>query len=170
MRHLIFLFVILIASGCASTYEQEVFTATIEKLQIGKSILIAIPADGVYGDTEYNGSGIMTALAVLRAFARHSNQVSVSDDCRDFECLQTSRPGSIDYYAVPEILQWEDRATQWSLIKDKLEIRLVIYDAIDLRVLSSTIISGKSKLATFGGDHPQDLLPELIGRHVDSLY
>jgi hypothetical protein len=170
MRLLIYVFVILMLSGCASTYEQEVFTAPIEKLQIGNSILIATPADGVYGEKYYNGSVATMALAVRRAFARYSDEVSVSGECRDFQCLQTSRSESIDYYVVPEILHWEDRSTQWSGIKDQLEIKLVIYDAKDLRVLSSTIISGKSKWATFGGDHSQYLLPEPMGRHVDSLY
>ncbi|WP_254924651.1 DUF4823 domain-containing protein [Aeromonas sp. A35_P] len=29
---------------------------------------------------------------------------------------------------------------------------------------------GKSKWATFGGDHPQDLLPEPTEKYVNSLY
>jgi hypothetical protein len=74
------------------------------------------------------------------------------------------------YYAVPEILHWEDRATEWSGIKDKLEIKLTVYEAARPAPVASTVLSGKSKFMTFGGDHPQDLLPALIGAYVQSLY
>jgi Domain of unknown function (DUF4823) len=36
--------------------------------------------------------------------------------------------------------------------------------------VASTLISGQSKWATFGGDHPQDLLPEPLNSYVESLY
>ena len=71
---------------------------------------------------------------------------------------------------MPEILHWEDRNTEWSGIKDKIEIKLVVYDAATGNELASTIIAGKIKWATFGGDHPQDLLPEPLKRYVESLY
>ncbi len=36
--------------------------------------------------------------------------------------------------------------------------------------MDSAIIKGKSGLATFGGDHPQDLLPKPVGEYIDALY
>lgn len=68
------------------------------------------------------------------------------------------------------ILHWEDRATEWSGKKDKIEIKLSIYGAEGNQEIAGTIIGGKSKWATFGGDHPQDLLPEPIQAYVDTLY
>ncbi|ACR12232.1 conserved hypothetical protein [Teredinibacter turnerae T7901] len=50
-----------------------------------------------------------------------------------------------------------------------MEIKIVVY-SIDGTEVSSTIIYGKSKWATFGGDHPQDLLPEPIKQYVQGLY
>ncbi|WOA51920.1 DUF4823 domain-containing protein [Dickeya solani] len=35
---------------------------------------------------------------------------------------------------------------------------------------TSVILSGKSKFVTFGGDHPQDLLPDSINNYISSLY
>jgi len=112
----------------------------------------------------------MTSLAVQSAFARFSNNVTVISECKDLVCLKSSNASTQDYYVIPEILHWEERATEWSGKPDKIEVKISIYDNLTLKELASTIISGKSKWATFGGDHPQDLLDEPISAYVRSLY
>jgi len=77
---------------------------------------------------------------------------------------------AVDYFVVPEILHWEDRNTEWSGKKDVIEIKITVVDAASGSALASSVISGKSKWATFGGDHPQDLLPKPLQAYVDSLY
>ncbi len=158
----------LSASGMIN--EQTALKSPTQKLQSGKSILIATPRNGFYESKEYTASGRTTALAVHAAFARHSNNITVSAECSNLDCLRGSQSASVDYYVVPEILHWEDRNTEWSGKKDKLEIKVAVYDAADGTELSNIIISGKSKWATFGGDHPQDLLPEPLNKYVESLY
>jgi hypothetical protein len=155
--------------GCASTYEQVHVTAPTVKLERGKSILIALPANGKYETIDYTESGRMTAAAVNSAFAKYSDNISIVDECQDLECLQ-SKAAAVDYFVVPEILHWEDRNTEWSGKKDVIEIQIAIVDAASGSALATSVISGKSKWATFGGDHPQDLLPEPLQAYVDSLY
>jgi hypothetical protein len=169
MRYLTSLLAISLICGCASTYEQVDVTAPSAKLVQGKSIMIATPSDGSYETNVYSRSGSMTAAAVNAAFARYSDKISVSTECQDIECLR-NLPTSVDYFVVPEILHWEDRNTEWSGKKDKLEIKLSVFNAADGTALATTVISGKSKWATFGGDHPQDLLPEPLNKYVESLY
>jgi hypothetical protein len=135
----------------------------------GASIAVATPRNGSYGDKVYPDSGIATANAVRSAFARHAGEVTVVPGCQMEACLREAVP-SASYFAVPEILHWEDRATEWSGKKDKLEIRLSIYSTSQGNVIASTVLSGKSKWATFGGDHPQDLLSEPLNEYVGSLY
>ena len=170
MRYLILFVALGLVSGCAATYEQKVLMAPIAKLQKDKSILIATPSNGSHGSKEYPDSGKSTALVFRSAFGRYSNNIAVSAECMNFDCLKSKQFSSADYFVVPEILQWEDRNTEWSGIKDKLEIKVTVYDARHGKELSTTIISGKSKWMTSGGDHPQDLLPEPIGQYVESLY
>ena len=74
------------------------------------------------------------------------------------------------YYVVPEILHWEERATEWSGLPDRIELQLSVYEFGMRDNIASTHILGKSKWATFGGDHPQDLLPKPINDFVSSLY
>ena len=170
MKYLTLFVVFCIASGCASTYEQTPLKAPTQQLQSGKSIVIATPKNGFYESIDYPASGRTTALAVHSAFARYASNVEVSTECSDLDCLIVNQSTTVGYFVVPEILHWEDRNTEWSGIKDKLEIKLAVYDARDGTELSNTIISGKSKWVTFGGDHPQDLLPEPLNKYVESLY
>ena len=63
-----------------------------------------------------------------------------------------------------------DRATEWSARADKVEVQFEAVDVSSGRRIAKTIIKGRSGLATFGGDHPQDLLPEPIDEFVDQLF
>ena len=158
-----------LVSACSATYQQNVLQEPSTKLVKGKSVLIATPADGWYGKIEYSGSGRMTAYATRAAFARFSNNVSISAECKDLACLKKNASGPFDYHVIPEILHWEDRATEWSGLPDKIEVKVIVYAGGTEKELASTVISG-SKWATFGGDHPQDLLPEPLNSYVESLY
>jgi len=74
------------------------------------------------------------------------------------------------YYVQPEILHWEDRATEWSGKSDRLEIQVLLYDTSSKSEIMSSSYKGKSQWLTFGGDHPQDLLPKPTEEFVDALY
>jgi hypothetical protein len=90
--------------------------------------------------------------------------------CKDLECLKEKEASIFHIYAIPEILQWEDRATEWSGIPDKIEIKLSVYESGTEEELASIIMSGKSKWFTFGGDHPQDLLAKPLNKYIKTLY
>jgi hypothetical protein len=169
-RPLVLLLLAVLLSACASTYRQDVVSAPSAKLERGRSVLIAMPRNGAYDRRVYAASGQQTALAVQAAFARYSDQVAVSSRCADLACLQREGGQSAAYFVVPEILHWEDRNTEWSGIPDRVEIKIVVLDASTRNVIASVVIGGKSKWATFGGDHPQDLLPEPIQKYLESLY
>lgn len=158
----------MLMAGCVSTYRQETITSVQKKLSVGGSVIVATPADSAYGDEKYPGSGASTASAVQAAFARYTSAADISSSCTNIDCLR-SNSKTYDIYVVPQILHWEDRATEWSGKKDKIEVKITVYSA-EGAVLASNIISGKSKWATFGGDHPQDLLPEPLANYVQSLY
>ncbi len=49
-------------------------------------------------------------------------------------------------------------------------MKLSVYDGTTWGEIVSVSIYGTSKRGTFGGDHPQDLLPEPINKWVESLY
>jgi len=160
----------ILLAGCSAKYSTNNIQERTEHLVKDVSVVISQPTDGVYETHTYSGSGRATADAVKAAFLRHSDNVTVFADCDDVTCLKANHSISRGYYVVPQILHWEDRATEWSGIPDKIEVKITVYNAESNNRVASTIINGKSKWATFGGDHPQDLLPEPINMFVSSLY
>lgn len=161
---------LLLSAGCTSTYKQSPLVTPDARLQTGARIAVALPANGSYGGREYAGSGQSTADAVRSAFSKYSREARIVAECRNVDCLMKTAGSSADYLIVPEILQWEDRATEWSGIKDKLEVKIAVFSAATGAEVASSVLAGKSKWATFGGDHPQDLLPEPINQYVETLF
>jgi hypothetical protein len=159
-----------LATGCSSEYRQKEIAVPSTKLLMGRSVAIATPENGSYSTTEYTASGKMTALAVRAAFAKFTNSITVFTEYKDLRSLKEKAPSGFDYYVVPEIVHWEDRATEWSGLPDQIQITLSMFEGETWRELASVSIWGKSKWATLGGDHPQDLLPEPINKYVTSLY
>ncbi len=162
--------VTIFTAGCTSTYTRSDQANPTAKLEPDKIVAIAMPANGSYGGKEYVGSGSSTATSVRAAFAKFARETIVVPDCQTLSCLTQKAGANADYLVVPEILHWEDRNTEWSGKKDKLEVKISIYDARSTKLLAASLLAGKSKWATFGGDHPHDLLPEPINDYVATLF
>ena len=170
MRFILLIVAVATLAGCAAKYDQVSLSPPDTKFSKDGPVIIATPPNGYYGTTEYFSSGRMTAIAVNSAFSKHVHTTKISNDCKNIECLKGKYPTEFRYYVVPEILHWEERATEWSGLPDRIEVQLSIYEQGTWKEIASTHITGKSKWATFGGDHPQDLLPEPLNNYVDSLY
>ena len=156
--------------GCSAKYSTNDVHKNTELLKRNLPVVIAMPADGVYSTQTYAGSGRLTADSIRSAFMKYSDSVKLSMVCEDVVCLKEKNTLAQGYYVVPEITHWEDRATEWSGKPDKIDVKITIYNAELDSLVASTIISGQSKWATFGGDHPQDLLPVPVNSYISSLY
>jgi len=160
----------VLIAGCASSYDKRDLRPVAEALDPGKSVLISVPRDGAYGATVYENSGMMTAEAVMAAFAKHASNTDILTGCVGDDCLAIVDEKMCGYLVMPVIRHWEDRATEWSGKSDRIEIQLLIFDASTKQEIASTTFTGKSKWMTLGGDHPQDLLDKPTNEIVDSLY
>jgi len=161
---------LLLITGCASTYIHSELRPIEAKLDINKGVLISTPKDGVYGNTQYQNSGKMTASVIKEAFSKHALKVDLVDNCSGDRCLKNIDAIKYGYYVMPTILQWEDRATAWSGLPDRIEVKIEVYDAKTSKELSSASYTGKSKWMTLGGDNPQDLLSVPTNKYVNGLY
>lgn len=163
--------VVALLSACADTHQLLRTGREIPKLEKSKTVYVSLPKDGRYGQTVYSGSGQNTTQIVLMAFSQYAKKVESGYEYQTFEeALSAARKYGATYLVVPTILVWEDRATEWSGIPDKASIRITITDTGNAEAIDSVIINGKSGLATFGGDHPQDLLPKPVAEYVKSLF
>lgn len=172
MQFIVLIFSVLLLTACSATYQQSNVTGDPQiKLDPEKKVLVSTPKNGSYGKIKYTESGQMTALAVQSAIAERANYVEVTATCKLInECTSEAASKGFDYLAYPVILHWEDRNTEWSGKPDRIKVKLSFLDVKSGDTIHSSMMSGKSKWATFGGDHPQDLLAEPIGKYVSTLY
>ncbi|MGE8503852.1 MAG: DUF4823 domain-containing protein [Pseudomonas sp.] len=135
------------------------------------SYYIAQPDDGMYGAKTYVGSGKMTSAIIKAALQKNSQTVVSARRVESFDqALDSARLSGCSYLVFPIILHWEDRATEWNFLRDKVQVKIDLVDVFTGEAESSTLIEGKSGIATLGGDHPQDLLPEPINEYFQSVF
>lgn len=157
-------------AACTSTYDYQNMSPPSAQLNPKKSVLISVPKNGKYATAVYESSGEMTADVISNAFSNYSSKVAVTNDCHGSNCLKLASNNKQGYYVEPKILHWEDRATEWSGKLDRIEVEISIYDIETHKKLDRSSFIASSKLASFGGDHPQDLLHDPIMKYVSSLY
>lgn len=171
MHKIAVLLLTLFVSGCADSHSVSPISNNSERLSASGFAYIAVPRDGRYGATTYGGSGQTTAQIVASAFAKHIDRFEVSLRMEQPEvAMAKAKELGATYLVIPVIVHWEDRATEWSAISDKVEVRITVQDVASGRTLAGAVVSGKSGLATFGGDHPQDLLPKPMDSYISSLF
>jgi len=173
-RIVVLMFLCFLLSACADSKDIIRVGGSVlnnKKLTADDSFYISIPADGTYGATTYSGSGTMTSRLLLSAFSKRARNVQMAKTPQGFkDDLQAAREGNLGYLVYPTIMHWEDRATEWSGKPDRVEVKVEVFETPSGSLFDSVIIKGRSGLATFGGDHPQDLLPDPMEEFVTSLF
>jgi Domain of unknown function (DUF4823) len=170
-REVLVSIIAFVLAGCASSYKSVTHEPLAAKLEAHASFYVLLPADGQYGSKTYPNSGLATAHAIAQALASHADKVVEASSVEDLAtALTNAKQGKIRYVFETTILGWEDRATEWSGLPDKVSLKFSVYDTGTGRSLAATVVNASSKWATFGGDHPQDLLPEMTQAFVDSLF
>lgn len=172
MKKLVLIFTVAVAlAGCVSKYKPIATDAPVSVLSSSADFYVMQPEDGKYGNKPYPGSGEQTAIALQSALIPRAGRVFRASKPEDIEtALSTAREKNLDYVLQTRILNWEDRATEWSGIPDKISLNFEIYDTSTGEKVASQTSKASSKWATFGGDHPQDLLPLPIGEFMKTVF
>ncbi|NQU73751.1 MAG: DUF4823 domain-containing protein [Candidatus Omnitrophica bacterium] len=172
MKKVFVLLLCLGTMGCAS----------IEQVRLGKyssppklnpegSAYILSPKDGRYMDREYKGSGLTTGWLFRKSFSEYLQRVETSVGTMPFEKgFEEGKKLNFMYFVYPQILHWEDRATEWSGAQDKVNVKADLFDIRTEQQLDSVMIKSKGTWFTLGGYHPQDILEKAIDEYVDSLF
>lgn len=162
---------LFVVAACGNVSAPEVAQAPSEKMERLVSAYVSQPENGRYQTKHYPESGRQVTAEVVAAFAAYLGNIRRGSVVEDREvALATARRLDSEYLIYPEILHWEDRATEWSMISDKLSLRLTVIKTSDGRQIASAVLRGNSAIATFGGDHPQDMLPNLLKPYVAGLF
>ncbi|MGH8426892.1 MAG: DUF4823 domain-containing protein [Gammaproteobacteria bacterium] len=172
MRYFIaVIFVGVLLSGCAGydlTPETTVQSTTLSR---NAEACISIPEDGQYGDHTYKGSGQALAESVNRAFAPYLQTTLLKPGLEgQAATLAQSKHEGCEYLLLPQILHWEDRATEWSGKPDRIAVKLSVLSTDSGEVLDAAIFHAKSSFWTLGGDHPQDLVYQPLKEYAAKLF
>ncbi len=149
------------SSGPQDNYATQVLVAPAGPLVRDREVVIRVPADGSIRDAVYYGSGRKSADALQRAFAAFTSKVSV------VACPPDACDRGAGYFVVPQILSWEDRVTGWSGNRDRVTLKITVFDAATGKPLSSHVVLAAGTLMVRLSD---DLLPATTNRFVGSLY
>lgn len=157
-------------AGCADSHQWLPRQPVSAPLSPKNHFYISTPVDGQYESEKYKGSGQQTAKALYDALLKKTSTARIGRLAESYNgALSDARAAKQDILIFPTIVRWEDHATEWSMIPDKVEVKIDVIEVRSGETLGSGTVQGKSGLATFGGDHPQDLLPEPMTRFVDSI-
>lgn len=152
----------MLVLGCADSHSLNVTQDdTNIKFASNNAVYIALSPDGQYGDRYYSGSGRMVSQTIKSELIGKLDNVIIAKQPEEYsKAVEFAASRKFDYLIYPTILHWEDRATEWSAKADRVKVKMTVVDVKAGQVIKSAVIEGKSGLATLGGDHPQDLLPE----------
>lgn len=169
----LFALALLPLSGCQNTYQQISLgqNAKPPRLKGDATAYVAIPPDVWFKKAVAFDSGKLTALAVRDAFARYVKRAYLARRVESFdESLKTARDNKCTYLIYPSVLRWEDRATEFTGQRDKIEIKIQVVEAASGESLDTSVLRGASRWMTDGGDVPQDLLAEPVNEYVATLF
>jgi hypothetical protein len=173
MRHPIAIAVLSLCAalaGCTHTYELDRLPGPT-KIGRDARVYVAEPEPGKYDVRPYTESGRQTRDAIAQAFAGRVSKVDVGvKPERKEAALASARQRGATLAVVTVIEHWEERATEWTGKPDRIELRIEIFDVATGALVDSAFVSGKSRWATLGSDHPQDLLPRAVGDYVAELF
>lgn len=159
------------APGCSSTYEHHSVQASLPELKADGRIYISFPEPANAKDQGIPNSSQVIVEALRIAFSKFSKNIFLSRGQRMLETnLESAKKWQCQYLIIPSILKWEDHATEWSGVRDRIEIRLTVSEVATGQVLNETTINGKGRWLTDGGDRPEDLLAEPFARYAASLF
>lgn len=166
--------VLMTAVGCRSAYQMSSESSpemVRPEFQIKTRVYIGAPPDFIYKEEPVARSGKHTAEALWDAF-RLFSRVCVagrSPETLD-QAMEQARKMRSEYLVYPVIIRWEEHRTEWTFIRDRLELRLEVYRVATGRVVYSTEVQARGGMMSDGEDTPEMLLTDPCEKFVRSIY
>ena len=161
----------VLQSGCVHKYNVPPPEKSDTAVRSQGKVYVAMPSPGRdEGGREYEDSGRWTSNALADALREHGVEATQGREAGSLEQARSEATAAgCQLVVYPEIAHWSDRATEWSGIPDRITLNVEVVEAASGAVLDDRQVQASSRWATFGGDHPQDLLPELSRQWALSL-
>ena len=159
----------LILVSCSSVYDVTSTDNQTHFLRKGSKVLVLTSEDGAYGSEIYKGSGLKLSRKIQSVLADYQCNTQIDLDNSRYKDLEGKDLSNYDYIIVPIITHWEDRATAWSGIPDRVSFSMFIYNN-DGTLITSTDIESKSAAATFLNNDPSELIVPSLQKYFSKAF
>jgi Domain of unknown function (DUF4823) len=137
-------------------------------------VCVATAVDGRHETRVYAGSGQKVTRRTAHALREHHADVVIIGTSDLQRLAEECRSQEGRFVVVPEILEWEDRASGWSGRPDRVEVQLTLHDvasASAVRSVSVTVQTNfwSSAFGEWGNRPPEALLSEEFDRAAVGL-
>jgi len=165
---LIFILAVFVAAGCST--KVDVGPSSGMRLEPGQAISVITPADGSYGNTNYPGSGAITASLLQRALSAKNPEVRIVQGSELQSALKSAARSGSRYAFHPQITNWEPRAAAWSGRPTRVAIVMAVYDLKNgSKVISQQSMDVRGRISTFISQSSEDVLKQLFEGYADQL-
>jgi hypothetical protein len=146
--------------GCAyaSTYPKAV--GPHKEIASSARLWVLTPSDGIYGTERYPGSGQSVARLTLAAVRKRIPLAQSGRRLGEAEALKEGARRGVDFIVSPEILHWENRATPWSGMRDKVRVEIRLLSVRPPKLISRVVFESRNNSITLIDGRPEDLLDD----------
>lgn len=173
MNYFLILIFSLVICNCAPTSDvshSKNYGKNV-KLNTNATAYVSLPEDNSSNGHLYSGSGREVATEIEFIFSKYLNQVAVGTSVETFdEGLLSAKSFGYTYFIHPQLIQWEDYATQWSGIPDKLTLKVTIVSVESGAIIDKLLVDGNGPIMTFSGGHPLDISKKSLEEWAKSIF
>jgi hypothetical protein len=159
----------MFTTGCTASYQHMTLNQPANELYPQSRFLLVTPVNGMYGNTVYPSSGFEVIQALTKELQHYTNAIATIPVPVTIEQIYPQDLAQTDYVIIPQILHWEDRATGWSFVPDRIEVRFDIYNN-QRQLIDSYLINGRSAYIVWVSKQPNSLLPKPIRAMLKELF
>ncbi len=149
--------------GCAyhnALYEPAQING--RSLNSSSRVCVLRAGDGIYQGDPYEGSGAEISARTRNALAAVIPGTALAEATSQKEGRAECLKSGADYLITPTIQHWEDRATQWSGLRDLIRIRAVLEKSSPepRSVIRTGYFEARNGWFTFVNHPPEELLAD----------
>ena len=170
-KNLLITVVCFFLAGCATQYNiKDIHSQNKPIFKTQDKIILVAQNDGTYNNIKYDHTGLTVIGMFANSLISYFAYVSTYEKYLQLnEAIELAKKDDFDYLFYYTILHWEDRATEWSGIRDRASIRILIINPEDGNFLNTIIVSGAGTWWTLCGYKPQDIFRYAMADFIKNL-
>ena len=128
---LLIIIALIALTSCADSHLSTRIETKGVKLDENRSIYISQSEDEQYGNIAYPNSGANTTQIIKASFLKNTNNVNTASQPESLaSAIVSAKMLKCEFLVYPIILHWKDRATEWLVRPDKVEVKIILIETV----------------------------------------